>query len=239
MSRRSGRRSGAGRGRIVLVRGARRVVLGGAPEGLRGQPEARPVGEDAVRRLELVEHRAVLGGVRHHRHVGVVLGRAADHAGTADVDVLDRLREGDAGSGDRLLEGIERDRHQVDRADAVPLQRGHVLGHVATGQEAAVHLGVQRLHAPVEHLREAGDLRDVHHRDPGLPQEPGGAAGGDDLRAEGRQAPRELHHPGLVVHADQRPSESRHHTPLVTPPMSTRRPRIWSRPSANRRTASG
>jgi hypothetical protein len=34
----------------------------------------------------------------------------------------------------------------------VLLQRGHVLGQVAAGQQAAVHLGVQGLDAAVQHL---------------------------------------------------------------------------------------
>ena len=54
-------------------------------------------------------------------------------------------------------------------------------------------LRVQRLHAAVEHLGEAGDLGDVRHREPGLAQRRGGAAGGDDLDAELGQAARELH----------------------------------------------
>ena len=36
---------------------------------------------------------------------------------------------------------------------------GHVLRLVAAGEDAAVHRGVERLDAAVQHLREAGDCR--------------------------------------------------------------------------------
>ena len=122
----------------------------------------------------------------------------------------------DARPRHRLLERVERHRDEVDGPDAVPLERGHVLGQLAAGQDAAVDLGVERLHPPVEHLGEAGDLGHVHHRDAGLAQQLGGAAGGEDLGAERGQAARELHHPGLVVHADEGASHSSHGVSLMS-----------------------
>jgi hypothetical protein len=58
------------------------------------------------------------------------------------------------------------------------LQRRHVLGHVAPRQQAAVHLRVQRLHAAVEHLGEAGVVGHLGDRQAGIGQQLGGAAGG-------------------------------------------------------------
>ena len=43
---------------------------------------------------------------------------------------------------------------EIDRRDAVLLERLHVLGTVASREQAAVHGGMQRLHASVEHLRK-------------------------------------------------------------------------------------
>ena len=59
-----------------------------------------------------------------------------------------------------VLEGIEVHHHHVDGGDAVLLQRLDVRGHAAPGQDAAVDLRVQGLHAAVEDLREAGHVRD-------------------------------------------------------------------------------
>src|SRR5690606_5840634 len=69
-----------------------------------------------------------------------------------------------------------------------------------------VHAGVQRLHAPVEALREPGELlhrRDRHARlgDP-LRRRPRR----DDLDTERVQARGQLGEPALVVHADQGPA---------------------------------
>ncbi len=41
--------------------------------------------------------------------------------------------------------------------------RAAMRGHFAPVQNAAVHLGMQRLHPPVEHLGKAGELGDVFH----------------------------------------------------------------------------
>ena len=54
----------------------------------------------------------------------------------------------------------------------VLLERGHVLGIVADGEDAAVDARVQRLDPAVEHLGKAGDLGDVAHRQPGVRQAP-------------------------------------------------------------------
>ncbi len=47
---------------------------------------------------------------------------------------------------------------------------------------------MQRLYAPVHHLRKAGEVLDRAHGDPGAGELPRGAAGGDDLDAEIGQA---------------------------------------------------
>ena len=48
-------------------------------------------------------------------------------------------------------------------------------------ENSAVHLGMQRLHAPVEHLGEAGNLGDIFDRDPRIAQQLGCAAGRDQF----------------------------------------------------------
>ena len=75
-----------------------------------------------------------------------------------------------------------------------------VLRVVAAGEEPGVELGMERLDAPVHDLREAREVRDRTNRQPRGLQLPRGAAGGDDLDAEVRQAAREVGDARLVEH---------------------------------------
>ena len=95
-------------------------------------------------------------------------------------------------------ERIEVHDDEIDRRDAVLGDRRHVLGQVAPREQAAVHRGVQRLHAAVEHLGELRDVADVAHRNAGLAQRARRAAGGDELPAELVQAAGEVEQAGLV-----------------------------------------
>ena len=116
---------------------------------------------------------------------------------TSGVDVV---------AGDGLLEGVEVDADQVDRLDPLALERRHVLGVVAARQQRRVQPRVQRLHPAAEDLLLAGELGDVGDLEPGLAQRRRGAAGGEDLDPERREALGEVGDPGLVGDRDQRPA---------------------------------
>ena len=88
------------------------------------------------------------------------LAARAQHGGTADVDVLDGIREGDLGVGNGLLELVQVDDDQVDQLNAVLSGLLHVLLGIAAGQQRAVNLGVQGLNAAVHHLGIARELLD-------------------------------------------------------------------------------
>ena len=47
---------------------------------------------------------------------------------------------------------------------------GLMLGVVANEKQSAMHAGMQRLYAAVQHLREAGQFADVLHSEPGFPE---------------------------------------------------------------------
>ena len=64
-------------------------------------------------------------------------------------------------------------------------------GQIAAGEDAGVNGRMEGLDPAVQHLRRAGDLADLAHRDPGIGEGPGRAAGGDQL------------HPGLVEAAGE------------------------------------
>ena len=182
--------------------GDRRVVGGGAGIGLLGEAAAQGQRDRAVVSGEIVEDGRVVGAVHHHRHVAVVLGGGADHRRTADIDVLDAVVVGPAG-GHRRLERVEIDHQQVDGPDAVGEHRRLMLRIAADAEEAAVDGRVQRLHAPVHHLRKAGDIAHVLHRQAGFAQRLVRAAGGDELDAALGERAGEVHETGLVGYGKQ------------------------------------
>ena len=87
----------------------------------------------------LVQHRVILVRFGQHGDELMVLRRGADQRRPADVDVLDTLivrctlRR-------RRLERIQIDRDQIDRRDTMRRHLRHVVGHVASAQDAAVDL---------------------------------------------------------------------------------------------------
>ncbi len=179
----------------------RRVVAAGVAEGLLGEVQARRR-VDPFGSVELLEQQPVVRGVHHDGHVLEVLGGSPDHAGTADVDVLDGLVER-AALGDLLLEGIQVHHDHVDRGDRVLRERRHVRGLVAPGQDAGVDPRVQGLHSSVEDLREAGglgDARDGHARGFELGR---GPSGREDLEPARDQPLREVHDAFLAVDGQQ------------------------------------
>ena len=173
----------------------RRVVAGGEGERLVREPVARLARDAAAGLLELGQHRVVALGLHHHGDGAVVLGRRPDHGRAADVDVLDRVGLGHRLPRDRALERVQVHAHEVDRLDPLGLERLHVLGVVADGQERRVQPRVKRLDAAAEDLRRAGELGDVADLDPGLAQRRCGPARGHDLDPQPLQAAREVDDP--------------------------------------------
>src|SRR5260370_34548546 len=79
-----------------------------------------------------------------------------------------------------------------------------VLRGPAPEEEPAVHFGVQGLHASAQHLRPAGEIGNVAHRDSRFAQQLGGSASGENFDLQSRQALRKFYYPSLVKHTDQR-----------------------------------
>ena len=90
------------------------------------------------------------------------------------------------------------------RGNAGLLERAHVPGRIAPGEYARVHLRMQGLDAAVEHFRKTRVIRDFGHREPGVLQQPGGAAGRDQADAQAREPARKIDDAGLVGNAEER-----------------------------------
>ena len=199
-----------GRGRALAdlapqVLGHHRVVRRAVLVRLPGErlAHARVLLVGAVFVREVVQQRLVVRGVHEHVHERVVLRGGADHRRAADVDVLHARREVGARSH-RLAERVEVDGDDVDVPDVVLLHGGDVRVHVPAREDAAVHGGVQRLDAPVQHL---GEIRHLVHRGHSTPAASSGfrgPPGADHLVPELRQARGEIGHAGLVGDGDQR-----------------------------------
>ena len=87
-----------------------------------------------------------------------------------------RLRHG-------FFKWIEIDDHQVDRLDVVLLHLALMVLVGAPRQDAAVNLRMQRLHASIEHLGQAGEILDGSDFHPGRFQSRGRASGRDYFNA--------------------------------------------------------
>jgi hypothetical protein len=120
-------------------------------------------------------------------------------AGPADVDVLDRLGIGRRWRAALTVcsKGIEVDHHEVNRRDAV-LGHDRIVDCRAWASSAAVDLRMQRLHAAVHDLGEAGVVRNVADGDAVRREEPRRAAGGENLDFAARESLGEFDESGLV-----------------------------------------
>jgi len=184
-------------------------------EGLDGERRAQPVRHGTFG-VQGGQDRRVAAGVRDDGHAGMVLGRRPDHRRPADVDLLDEAVEvelapqGALGGGG---EGIEVDDHQLERLDPGRGQLLAVGGQPAIGQDPAVDPGVERLHAPVEHLREAGDGGHVGDRQARLAEGPGGPPRAHELEAAGDEAGGERDQAVLVGDRQEGPARRRERRP--------------------------
>ena len=142
---------------------------------------------------ELLCQRRIVRGIGHHGHTLEILRRRANHRRPADVDILDQLLDGEVRPRRRGLERIQVHHHQVHRGDAVLLSLFAVFGSSAAKQNAAVHLRVQRFHAAAQHLRPAGQVRDVAYRDAGVAQQLRRASRRNNLHSRARQSLRKFH----------------------------------------------
>src|SRR3990172_3821085 len=127
-------------------------------ERLGRQPSA--VVQRHVLATQPLERLLVVPWIDKHNDGREVLGRGAEHGRSADIDVLERFVLAHIRLRSSLTERVQVDRYKADRAQSLPRELLHVLWLVAAGEKTRVDGRVQRLHAPVEDLREPRQLRD-------------------------------------------------------------------------------
>ena len=160
--------------------------------------------------LHGLQYAGVIRRVDHDEHILMVFCGGAQHGGTADVDVLDRLLKRTIGLGDRRFEGIQIHHDHIDVADAVLLHLLDVVGNAPTPQQTAVNFRMQRFHAAVENLRRPRIGSHIRHRHTRITQGFGGSARGQYFRAKGCQPFGHLNNSGLVRNTDQCPRNAGH-----------------------------
>ena len=179
--------------------GDHRIISGGRAECLGRHRLAEVETGRPVPVIKLGEQGRIIGRISQNGDEGVILGRRTYHRRATNIDILDHLVPIGAAPPGRL-ERIEIDNDQIDRTDRVSLHRGGMFGIVAYCQQAAVHLGVQRLDPPVHHFGKAGELRNIAHRQPRIAQRPSRAAGGHQFHPAPAQCLAQFDQAGLVGH---------------------------------------
>ena len=81
---------------------------------------------------------------------------------------------------------------------------GFLVGGIfAHAEDAAMHLGMQRLHPAIQHFRKLRVFRYVLHGDTGVAERAGGAAGGENFHTVLVKKFSEFNQPGLVRYGKQ------------------------------------
>ena len=106
-------------------------------------------------------------------------------------------------------ERIEVDDDELERLDRRDRKLPAVVGVPAIGEDPRMDPRMERLHPPVEHLREAGDRGDVRDRHARLAEGPRRPARADQLEAAAHESPGEVHQPRLVRDRQERPPRTR------------------------------
>jgi hypothetical protein len=137
-----------------------------------------------------------------------VFGRRAEHTGTPDIDFLNGFA-GLQPLGQSALEIVKVHADEIKCLDSLFFQNGEVLGVVLVGEDAAVDVGMQRLHPAAEDFGEAGHVADRGDGQARVFKEFQRAAGGDELHAVGVQKGCEFRQSVLMGDAEQSPPDGK------------------------------
>ena len=114
--------------------------------------------------LQLLQHQRILRCIGQHRDIVPIFCSTAHHGGPANVDVLNRILQTATWLGHRRFKRVEVHDQNINGRNAVLGQRRLVRRQIAARQQAAVNLGMQGLHATVEHFGKARHVGHLGHR---------------------------------------------------------------------------
>ena len=115
-------------------------------------------------------------GRDHHGDRIAVLGSRADQVGPP-MSMFSTIGVVISTTRERLGEGVEGHDDEIDRLEVALGELAHVLGDRHAGRGCRAWIArMQRSDAPVEHLRESGDVGDGQHLDACIGERPAGAA---------------------------------------------------------------
>ena len=132
----------------------RRVIRSGLTIGRQCQSLAKRHRRGPVIGAHLVQQTGVIRRIGDHDNRSVILGGCPDHRRPADINILDTGgRIGTFGHG--FLKRIKIDDQQINRLDPMRRHCQQMFVIIAQGQQRAMHVRVQRFHAPIHHFRKA------------------------------------------------------------------------------------
>ena len=190
-------------GDIGEVIGDEGIVGGRTGKGLLGQGAPKHESGAPIVAIHFGPEGVVIGDVHHHGHIAMVLGRAPDHGGSADVDILDAVFRRPA-ARHRGLERVEVHHQEIDRQDIVGQHGGLVARVFADREQPAMNQGVQRLQPAVHQFGEAGQVGDFRDGQARRRERIARSPCRNQRHAPAVQVTRELDQPGLVRDREKR-----------------------------------
>ena len=105
--------------------------------------------------FQFLEYAIVIQGIAYGRDICVILRSTAKEGLTTDIHLFNCLLAGYGSLRDRFFEGVQIDRHKIDRFDAVLLRFLQIFGMIASQEDAAGDLRMHGFDASAEHLRNS------------------------------------------------------------------------------------
>ena len=147
-------------------------------------------------------HPGIVGRVNNDNDGREVLGGCAEHGGATDVDVLQRIIQGNIRVADGGDEGVQVDRHEINGLYTVLCQFCYMVCGLTAGQYAGVYDRMQGLNSPFQDFGGASNVCHLTYgKAPFLRQGAVSATRADQLEPCGGNGPCELNNTGLVVNA--------------------------------------
>ena len=140
------------RAHSLQSRSDRGIVCRRGGESLLREPPFCSRGKHATRFRHLIGNQPIISRRSNHSDILKIFRRGTDHGRPANIDIFNQLFKVHARLGCSFLKGIKIYNHHVDRLNTMFRNRAAMRGILTPMQNASVNLGVERLHAAIQHL---------------------------------------------------------------------------------------